>query len=227
MASAPAAFNLSVVPNPLAPSSAGDEGRASRADIQQAQDAFEHYWIGQYHWWREENHAGRRRAYYTRLRVPKYRPPRLRAEHPDAPPLRVDSQRYRWRQSTRQDTENLQQYIADVQKGGYQIMNYMRPLGFRLLKILGKGGFGMACLFEMTDVNGDKHKIVVKAGTGSDLYRERICLRVGGQLSHTRRFKADGLFLTSAWQEQGISFNSKRYEGYLNLKASSQLRPGC
>ncbi|KAH8778629.1 hypothetical protein F5883DRAFT_517472 [Diaporthe sp. PMI_573] len=56
-------------------------------------------------------------------------------------------------------------------------MNYMRPLGFRLLKILGKGGFGMACLFEMTDVNGDKHKIVVKAGTGTDLDRERIWLR--------------------------------------------------
>ena len=180
MASAPAAFNSWAVPDPLAPSPAGDEGGASRVDIQQARDAFEHYWIGQYGWWREENHAGRRRAYYTRLRVPKYRPPWFQADQPDAPPLRVDAQRYRWRQSTRQDQENLQRYIADVQNGGYQIMNYMRPLGFRLLKILGKGGFGMACLFEMTDVNGDKHKIVVKAGTGTDLDRERIWLRVGG-----------------------------------------------
>lgn len=57
-------------------------------------------------------------------------------------------------------------------------MNFMRPLGFRLLKILGKGGFGMACLFEMTDANGRKHKIVVKAGIGRDLQRERVCLRV-------------------------------------------------
>ncbi|KAG8163903.1 hypothetical protein KVR01_005821 [Diaporthe batatas] len=58
----------------------------------------------------------------------------------------------------------------------YNVMPYMRPLGFRLLKILGKGGFGMACLFEMTDVDGQKHQIVVKAGTRNDLMRERTYL---------------------------------------------------
>ena len=57
-------------------------------------------------------------------------------------------------------------------------MKYMRPLGFRLVKILGKGGFGMACLFEMTDVNGQKHRIIVKAATGRDLQRERTHLHV-------------------------------------------------
>lgn len=178
MASAPAAFDLSVVPNPLAPSTTDDEGKATTPEIQQFQDAFEHYWNGQYDWWREENHAGRRKAYYTRLRVPKIRPPYFRPEIPDAPPL-TRAWRYIWRESTRQDPRNLQQYIAQVQGGAYEIMNYMRPLGFRLIKILGKGGFGMACLFEMTDVNGGKHKIVVKAGTGRDLQRERTCLRVG------------------------------------------------
>ncbi|POS79059.1 hypothetical protein DHEL01_v202545 [Diaporthe helianthi] len=50
------------------------------------------------------------------------------------------------------------------------------PRGFRLVKILGKGSFGMACLFEMTDGNGQKHQIVVKAGTGNDLLRERTYL---------------------------------------------------
>lgn len=178
MASAPAAFNLSVVTNPLAPSTADSAGKATTPEIQQFQDAFEHYWNGQYDWWREEHHAGRRKAYYTRLRVPKIRPPYFRRDYPDAPPLRIDAGRYRWRQSTRQDPQNLQRYIAQVQGGAYEIMNYMRPLGFRLIKILGKGGFGMACLFEMTDVNGGKHKIVVKAGTGNDLQRERTCLRV-------------------------------------------------
>lgn len=59
-------------------------------------------------------------------------------------------------------------------------MPYMRPLGFRLLKILGKGAFGMASLFEMTDENGQKHQIVVKADTGNGLQRERMYLGVGG-----------------------------------------------
>lgn len=141
-------------------------------------ERFEHYWIGEYNWWRDENAAGRRKRHYTRLPVPKPRPSGQQPNQPDAPPLRVDDQRRRWRLSTRADPDNLQRYIAEVQNGKYNIMNYMRPLGFRLLKILGKGGFGMACLFEMTDVNGKKHKIVVKAGIGRDLLRERNCLRV-------------------------------------------------
>lgn len=165
-------------PNAQAPLPSADEGRATTKEIQKVRDRFEHYWNGQYEWWREEDRAGRRRAHYTRLQVPKPRPPEPRPNVPQAPPLRVNQQRIRWRQSRREDPRNLRQYVAEVQNGKYQIMNFMRPLGFRLLKILGKGGFGMACLFEMTDVDGKKHKIVVKAGTGRDLQRERTCLRV-------------------------------------------------
>ncbi|KAI7774526.1 hypothetical protein LA080_008263 [Diaporthe eres] len=164
-------------PNAQAPLPSADEGRATTKEIQKVRDRFEHYWNGQYEWWREEDRAGRRRAHYTRLQVPKPRPPEPRPNVPQAPPLRVNQQRIRWRQSRREDPRNLRQYVAEVQNGKYQIMNFMRPLGFRLLKILGKGGFGMACLFEMTDVDGKKHKIVVKAGTGRDLQRERTCLR--------------------------------------------------
>lgn len=173
-------------PNAQAAPLSDDEGRATTEEIQHARDRFDHYWNGEYDWWRDEDHAGRRRAHYTTLQVPKPRPPGPRPNSPQAPPLRVDQQRTRWRQSRREDPRNLRQYIAEVQNGKYQIMNFMRPLGFRLLKILGKGGFGMACLFEMTDVDGKKHKIVVKAGTGRDLQRERICLRVSVWSSSSR-----------------------------------------
>lgn len=175
--SAPAAFPEWMGPNL---SAADDSGIASTADLQLAQDAFEHYWNGQYRWWRRENRAGRRRAHYRRLRVPKIRPPSIDASDPGAPPLDLSAQRYRWRQSTREDSDNLQRYMTQIQNGDFNVMPYMRPLGFRLLKILGKGGFGIACLFEMTDVNRQKHQIVVKAGTGNDLQRERTYLRVGG-----------------------------------------------
>lgn len=177
-----------VAPPPIAPApppapapalaASDDEGRAATEDIQQAKDRFDHYWIGRYEWWREENYAGRRQAHYTRLQVPKPRPPGQRPIRPDAPPLRADGQRRPWRLPTSSDPNNLQQYMAEVRNGKYNIMNYMRPLGFRLLKILGKGGFGMACLFEMTDVNGKKHQIVIKAGQSRDLQRERRHLRV-------------------------------------------------
>lgn len=161
-----------------APAASDDEGKADTEDLQQARDRFEHYWNGQYERWREENYAGRRKPHYTRLQVPKSRPPGQRPKRPDAPPLRVDGQRRPWRLPSRADPNNLQQYIAEVTNGKYNIMNFMRPLGFRLLKILGKGGFGMACLFEMTDVNGKKHQIVIKAGLARDLQRERRHLRV-------------------------------------------------
>lgn len=165
-------------PNAPAAQSATREGWAPLEEIQEARDRFDHYWMGLYDWWRQMNAEGRRRAWWTRIRVPKSRPPGPRRNPPDAPALRLDARRTRWRQPTRADPNNLQQYVAQAQNGKYQLMTYMRPLGFRLLKILGKGGFGMACLFEMTDVDGGKHKIVVKAGTGRDLNRERVYLRV-------------------------------------------------
>lgn len=173
-------------PNAPAAPPQDDEGRALTEEIQESRDRFEHYWNGEYGWWRDEHRAERRRAHYTKLQVPKPRPPGPRPNFPRAPPLRVNEERIRWRQSTREDPRNLRQYIAEVQNGKYQIMNFMRPLGFRLLKILGKGGFGMACLFEMTDVDGGKHKIVIKAGTGRDLQQERGCLRVSVQSSFPR-----------------------------------------
>lgn len=217
-----------VVPAPPpapAPAASDDEGRADTEDLQQARDRFEHYWNGQYEWWREENYAGRRKPHYTRLQVPKSRPPGQRPIRPDAPSLRVDGQRRPWRLPSRADPNNLQQYIAEVRNGKYNIMNFMRPLGFRLLKILGKGGFGMACLFEMTDVNGKKHQIVIKAGLARDLQRERRHLRVSLKWSFCRTKDAVLTFdvPNSGWQERDIFFSNKCYGDYLHQRALSHL----
>lgn len=230
-APAVAAPPVAVPPGPPAAQPSTREGMASLEEIQEARDRFDHYWMGLYDWWRQMNAEGRRRAYWTRIRVPKSRPPGPRRNPPDAPALlRVDGRRNRWRQSTRADPNNLQQYVAQVQNGGYQIMSYMRPLGFRLLKILGKGGFGMACLFEMTDVDGGKHKIVVKAGTGRDLNRERAYLRVSLRWWSCRS-KEDSVltsyFSSSAWQERDILFSGWCYVDCLNRKASRSRRREC
>lgn len=66
-------------------------------------------------------------------------------------------------------------------------MDKLRPLGYRLEKVLGQGGFGVACLCKMTDVDGKTHTIVVKAATAQDrldtlgLDRERGNCECGGR----------------------------------------------
>lgn len=69
---------------------------------------------------------------------------------------------------------SLDQYAAEVRNGEYGIGDVLRPLGFSLKKVLGKGGFGVACLFEMTGVDGQTTRIVVKACTNrAAMVRER------------------------------------------------------
>lgn len=154
-------------------------GGATDEEIQRFRDRFDHYWTGRYDWWRAEHAAGRRRPIFTQLRVPKRRPPGpQRPLQPEAPALRADGSRAGWPPPRPAAQDRLQRYMTDVQNGQYQVMRYMRPLGYRLVKILGRGGFGVACLFEMTDVDGKIHKIVVKAGTGRDLQLERSNIRV-------------------------------------------------
>ncbi|KAK2607125.1 hypothetical protein N8I77_005829 [Diaporthe amygdali] len=163
-----------------------DSGSARLEDLQSSQDRFEHYWTGRYSWWRAEHAAGRRRAHYIKLQAPKPRPPGPRPQvQPDAPRLDVDGNRVAYQPLGQNNSRiTLLRYMVDILNGSYQIMNYMRPTGFRLVKILGKGGFGIACLFEMRDTNGKTHKFVVKAGTGRDLQTERANLRLMAGARH-------------------------------------------
>lgn len=62
----------------------------------------------------------------------------------------------------------MERYKEDLLRGQFGLMNKLRPLGYRIEKVLGKGGFGLACLCTMRDVDGKTHRIVVKASTRLD-----------------------------------------------------------
>ncbi|KAF3763280.1 hypothetical protein M406DRAFT_331814 [Cryphonectria parasitica EP155] len=55
---------------------------------------------------------------------------------------------------------------AAIQGGKFGIMPAFSMIGFRLKKVLGQGGYGCAALLQMEDINGQSHKVVVKAALG-------------------------------------------------------------
>lgn len=136
--------------------------------LQFNQDYFGAYRCGRLDEWFRQVRARQRRSIWATYDVPQRRSGPVA---PDGRPegallLRPGAQRKRY-QGWGRDAQKLQQYEDEVSNGQYRMMEYLRPLGFRLQKVLGRGGFGIACLFKMTDVNGETHTIVVKAGIRS------------------------------------------------------------
>jgi len=52
--------------------------------------------------------------------------------------------------------------------GEFGVINFTKPVGLELVKVLGKGGQGIACLFGLTLPDGKKEQLVVKAAIKSD-----------------------------------------------------------
>lgn len=164
---------------------AGPPGEAAlndlvRQNFQWSADFFKWWRGGGATRWVAEDRAGNRKPKYLNYSVPYYSEPR---PAPDAMPKGI--RKYESWLSKGQpgyifggggaDARNLQGVEAEVRGGEYGIMQTLRPLGFRLKKVLGKGGFGVACLFEMTGVDGKITTIVVKAATNRDaMTKERI-----------------------------------------------------
>lgn len=135
-----------------------------RRRMQYSVDFFHAYRRGQLREWRQQDADGLRLPIYSRYEVPLRRisPATPNGQPEDMPLLQAGADRPRYPRGGDND-RNRQQYEAEVRNGQYGIMDQLRPLGFRLQKILGVGGEGIACLFKMIDVNNQTHTIVVKA----------------------------------------------------------------
>ncbi|KAJ4397421.1 hypothetical protein N0V93_001648 [Gnomoniopsis smithogilvyi] len=137
-----------------------------RERIQRSVDYFEAYRRGQVSKWNQEHQDGLRKPIYSQFPVPwrRLRPARWNDQPEDMPLLQPGTSRIRY-QGFASNAAALQQEMERMRNDGIGLMNQLRPLGYRLEKVLGRGGFGIACLFKMTDVNGRTHTIVVKAAT--------------------------------------------------------------
>lgn len=68
----------------------------------------------------------------------------------------------------------------DLQEGGkYNLVNWMQPLGMKFTKVLGKGGQGLAVLFQRQEMDGSTRSMVVKTSTNeTDVQLETANMRV-------------------------------------------------
>lgn len=132
--------------------------------LQKNVDYFDAYRKGRVSKWIEKNLEGLRKPIYSKFSVPWTRVgPVRRDDQPEGIHL-LQAERSRVRfEGWGSDTRELQQELATLRNDGL-VIDQLRPLGYRVDKVLGRGGFGVACLLKMTDINGRTHKIVVKAG---------------------------------------------------------------
>lgn len=151
-----------------------------RNAIQSIYDRFDAYWQGPHahQKWKEEDKLGKRKAIYSKIRLPRKQRAQMHVGcQPDGPVLVPRKHRYRLLQPV--TTQRYRNYASDIEKGEYGLVKALNPLGFRFLRVLGKGGYGCACLFQMDDVDGVSHKVVVKAALQEDLVKpEMLNLRV-------------------------------------------------
>lgn len=151
----------------------------NRAMLQYSTDYFDHYWLGldALQQFLADNASGARAAIRRSLQVPRQRTyPRPADNRPYGPPLDVTKTRgvYSANKAGRYD-----QFINSINQGLYGVIEYARPLGLELKKVLGKGGFGIACLFELSDLEGIRRNIVIKASVrANDVLREMTHLKV-------------------------------------------------
>lgn len=159
----------------------GGQGRAqeprplddphTRMIFQHTLDYFDHYRIGQVDQWAEENAQGLRQPIYSQMAVPRTRPtgptgaplPRDRSDQPEgvAP---VDADMGTRRRYGGHPNESKYRRLGEgVEAGKFGIVGFTRPLGLELVRVLGKGGGGIACLFALAGADGTRRHVVVKS----------------------------------------------------------------
>lgn len=173
--------NAAAVPLPVTPGTFDALRPADKTVVQLMYDSIDHWWRGpeEYVQWIRDNGNG--------LRVPAVRnmkfPRKVRKEsqpkaggRPLGPGLGF---RPRRRIGPRVGAAaGLREFEHGIQHGRFGIVPSLRGTGFRLKRVLGRGGFGCAALFQMDDVDGKAHKVVIKASTGGDLGPEIHNMRV-------------------------------------------------
>lgn len=151
----------------------------NRAMLQYTTDYFDQYWLGlsALQQFLADNASGARAAIRKSLQVPRQRMyPRHADNPPDGPPL--DITKYRGVYSANK-AERHDHFIDSINQGLYGVIEYARPLELELKKVLGKGAFGIACLFELSDLEGIRRNIVIKASiNANDVSREVAHLNV-------------------------------------------------
>lgn len=130
-----------------------------RRMIQKTFDRFDAWWKGQAaeNQWTIEDNVGRRERYYSLITWPrKVRTTPASVWDQPGGPMGLRPPRIRSRSSANkfEDDARQQGYREAIQGGKYGIIDVLGPLGFKLVKVLGQGGFGCACLFRMQDING-------------------------------------------------------------------------
>lgn len=139
---------------------------SARRMMQYLTDYFDFYWQGRTPLWKEQDSLGLRAPVYRQIRVPRTRRlPRHEDEQPSGDLISFNRPRGIF--MGRRQREKYDKFKQEIESGMYGVVNYTRPLGLELEKVLGRGGQGMACLFRMTNPDGSEQKIVVKACTST------------------------------------------------------------
>lgn len=155
--------------------------------MQSSLDYFDHYWMGRGDQWKDEEAKGLRKPIYSQMQIPRTRTgPRDRSGQPEGAPDVNPKMRSRKRFGGEQNKKKYQKFLEDVNAGQFGIVNFTQPLGLELERVLGKGGFGIACLFSLTMPDGSKQKMVIKSAIKEGaLDRELVNMRVSVVLPTT------------------------------------------
>ena len=207
-----------------------------RSFLQRSYDYFDFFWRGETVRWYRQNCRGQRSPVYQAFDVPRWSPsssspsavppagagPGLPVEG-TVPPRRRPYNTKITRDGS--DPAALRQIEDEIRNGTHDIARRVEALGFRLVKVLGKGGEGVAVLFEMND-SGTWRKVVVKYANDEPMTDEMIAMRVSNScafptclcitsagLSHSSSPRRADSFAggLSEWSEPGISCNDVLY----------------
>ncbi|ROW12820.1 hypothetical protein VMCG_00430 [Cytospora schulzeri] len=145
--------------------------------LQRTYDYFDFFWKGQVVQWCRQDQRGQRFPIYQTFDVPRWGPsnPLVTPVEGTVPPRRLLYNTKITRDGS--DPEALRQIEDEIRNGRHDIARRVQPLGFRLVKILGKGGEGVAVLFEMND-SGTWRKVVVKYANDEPMSDEMRAMRV-------------------------------------------------
>lgn len=151
----------------------------NRAMLQYTTDYYDQYWLGlsALQQFLADNASGARAAIRKSPQVPRRRLYSRPADgRPDGPPLDVTKCRGVY---SANKAERYDHFINSINQGLYGVIEYARPLGLELKKVLGKGAFGIACLFELSDLEGIRRNIVIKASIkANDISKELAHINV-------------------------------------------------
>lgn len=148
---------------------------SERIEMQCMTDYYDHYWRGDRYIksWTAQESAGARAPVYRNMAVPRPRLPRDNDRPIGGPDLDVNQARRGWRGSDAESDAEKQEFENRINRGEFGLLDFTRPAELELIKVLGVGGQGCAALFETTDPDGTKRKLVIKTAlTNKDTARE-------------------------------------------------------